>query len=168
MRCDINMTDLKKHTSKQNGFTLMEVMVAVAVMGISLVGLMHVFSSLLSGIGRAELYAEGTMVAREVLERSLIGRHLEEGVYTGEVHNMFQWELVVTPRETALDLQEGLMALESSPGLLQINWLEEDSLLRMYELDVTVRWPDTPYPGSVTLTTLRGIVSPELLDEMVE
>ena len=122
MRCDINMTDLKKHTSKQNGFTLMEVMVAVAVMGISLVGLMHVFSSLLSGIGRAELYAEGTMVAREVLERSLIGRHLEEGVYTGEVHNMFQWELVVTPRETALDLQEGLMALESSPGLLQINF----------------------------------------------
>ena len=83
------MSYLSNKPGKCSGFTLMEVMVAVAVMGITLIGLMHIFSSLLSGIGKTELYAEGTLVAREVLERSLIGKNLEEGIYTGEVKQMF-------------------------------------------------------------------------------
>jgi prepilin-type N-terminal cleavage/methylation domain-containing protein len=164
--CDDDMFAIKHKNYAQTGFTLMEVMVAIAIMGVSLIGLMHIFSSLLSGIGKAELYAEGTMVAREVLERSLIGRRLEEGVYTGEVHDMFQWELIVTRRETAVDLQEGIMAMESSASVLPISWIEEESLLEMYELTVTVRWPDTPYPGNVTLTTLRALVNPDLAEEM--
>jgi prepilin-type N-terminal cleavage/methylation domain-containing protein len=144
------------------GFTLMEVMVAVAVMGIALIGLMHIFSSLLSGIGKTELYAEGTLVAREVLERSMIGKTLEEGIYNGEVRQMFKWELIVTRRETALDLEEGMIAMqESEAAVLPINWLEEDSPLEMYELSVTVTWPDTPYPGRVNLTTLRAMVNLE-------
>jgi prepilin-type N-terminal cleavage/methylation domain-containing protein len=147
----------------QDGFTLMEVMVAMAIMAISLVGLMHVFSSLLAGIGKTELYSEGTLVAREVLERSLIGKKLEEGVYTGEVNQMFQWELTVTRRETSLDLQEGVQTVESGSGL-PINWLEEESPLEMFELTVEVRWPETPYPGHISLTTLRAIVNTEADD----
>lgn len=157
------MSYLSNKSGKCSGFTLMEVMVAIAVMGITLIGLMHIFSSLLSGIGKTELYAEGTLVAREVLERSLIGKNLEEGIYTGEVKQMFLWELVVTQRETALDFERGLIELEeSSTAALPINWLEENSPLKMYELSVTVKWPDTPYPGSVNLTTLRAIVNPEV------
>ena len=143
------------------GFTLMEVMIALAIMGVSLVGLLHVFSNLLSGIGKSELYAEGTLVAREVLERNLIEKKLEEGIFSGEVNDMFQWTLVVTRRETALDLQEGQVLMEESGGGLPINWLEEESPLEMYELVVTVIWPETPYPGQVLLATLRGIVNPE-------
>ncbi|HPQ41392.1 MAG TPA: prepilin-type N-terminal cleavage/methylation domain-containing protein [bacterium] len=143
------------------GFTLMEVMIALAIMGVSLVGLLHVFSNLLSGIGKSELYAEGTLVAREVLERNLIEKKLEEGIFSGEVNDMFQWTLVVTRRETALDLQEGQVLMEESGGGLPINWLEEESPLEMYELVVTVIWPETPYPGQVQLATLRGIVNPE-------
>ena len=149
----------------QAGFTLMEVMVAVAIMGMVLVALMHVFSSLLTGIGKTELYNEGTLVAREVLERSLIGQTLEEGVYSGEVHDMFQWELTVVRRETSLDLQEGIRAMESGSADLAIDWLEEESPLEMYELTVSVSWPDTPYPGKISLSTLRAIINPEAKDE---
>ena len=148
-------------SSRENGFTLMEVMVALTIMGISLVGLMHVFSTLLTGIGKSELYAEGTLVAREVLERNLIEKHLEEGEFSGEVNEMFLWTLTVTRRETAIDLQEGQILMSESNGQLPINWLEEDSPLEMYEMRVTVTWPDTPYPGRVHLATLRGIVNPE-------
>lgn len=146
------------------GFTLMEVMIALAIMGVALVGLLHVFSNLLSGIGKSELYAEGTLVAREVLERNLIEKTLEEGSYSGEVNEMFQWTLNVARRETALDLQEGQAILNEAGGELPINWLEEDSPLEMYELVVTVTWPETPYPGRVQLATLRGIVNPEAED----
>lgn len=156
------MINLWKKSGACSGFTLMEVMVAIAVMGITLIGLMHIFSSLLSGIGKSELYAEGTLVAREVLERSMIGKTLEEGVYSGDVKQMFQWELIVRRRETALDLEKGLIEMEeSSAAVLPIDWLEENSPLKMFELSVTVTWPDTPYPGSVTLTTLRAIVNPD-------
>ncbi len=141
----------------------MEVMVALAIMAISLVGLMHVFSSLLSGIGKTELYNEGTLVAREVLERHLIGNTLEEGVFNGEVNEMFQWELIVQRRETALDLQEGMLDDETEG--LPIDWLEEESPLEMYELSVSVSWPNTPYPGRVRLSTLRGIVNTEAEDD---
>ncbi|MBN1297606.1 prepilin-type N-terminal cleavage/methylation domain-containing protein [bacterium] len=153
-----------QHDSRQRGFTLMEVMVALAILSVSLVGLMHVFSSLLAGIGKSELYAEGTLVAREVLERNLIEKNLEEGIYTGEVNEMFQWTLVVTRRETALDLQEGQAVMQESQGHLPIDWLEDDSPLEMYEIVVTVVWPETPYPGQIQLATLRGIVNMEAED----
>lgn len=101
-------------------------------------------------------------MAREVLERSMIGKTLEEGVYSGDVKQMFQWELTVRRRETALELEKGLIEMEeSSAAVLPIDWLEENSPLKMYELSVTVTWPETPYPGSVTLTTLRAIVNPD-------
>jgi len=150
-----------KLTGRQNGFTLMEVMVAMAIMSICLVGLLHVFSSLLTGIGKSEFYAEGTLVAREVLERYLLEKTVEEGEFTGEVNDVFQWDLSITRRETALDLQEGQALMDESSGQLPINWLEEDSPLEMYELIVTVTWPTTPYPGRVQLSTLRGVVNPQ-------
>lgn len=142
----------------------MEVMVAVAIMGITLVGIMHVFSSLLSGIGKTELYNEGTLVAREVLERYLIQKTLEEGVFNGEVNSMFQWELTITRRETSLDLQEGIEKMNAD-GSLPIDWLEEESPLEMYELTVNVSWPDTPFPGRVLLSTLRAVVNQNADDE---
>lgn len=151
-------------TNRQSGFTLMEVMVALAILGISLVGIMHVFSSLLSGIGKSEFYAEGTLVAREVIERYLLEKEVEEGEFTGEVNEVFQWILTITRRETALDLQEGQVLMEEGAGQLPINWLEEDSPLEMYELVVTVTWPETAYPGRVQLRTLRGVVNPEADD----
>jgi len=139
----------------------MEVMVALAIMAISLVGIMHVFTSLLTGIGKSELYAEGTLVAREVLERNLIEQDLEEGEYSGEVNEMYLWTLLVTRRETALDLQE---VMQESSSQLNMDWLEEDSPMEMYELSVTVTWPDTPYPGRIQLSTLKGVVNPKAED----
>ncbi len=141
------------------GFTLMEIMVALAILSIALVGVMHVFTSSLTGIGKSELYTEAALVARQVMEAKLIDPNLAEGTEVGTYLDIFDWELDVVrqPVVTGDDMD----SLPSDQPMPVIDWLEEESPVVLYELTVTVSWPNAGYPGQFTLKTLSTRVEPE-------
>jgi len=142
----------------------MEVMVAVAILGLVVTSVMYVFSNSLKGIGKAELYTEGVMVAREAMERILLRPTLEEGTYEGVVRDNFQWTVQVMPRETAVEAFNAEFT-EGSGGAMPLDWLQEDTLVRLYEITVTVIWPDSGYPGRVQFSTLSTRVEiPDVLE----
>jgi len=145
------------------GFTLLEVMVALAILGMVLTGVMHVFSNSLAGIGKSELHTDGTLVARQVMEEFLLNPELEEGMYTGEMSETFLWqtEVVLRPVETEdMDLD-----VDQNENQIPIDWLEEETPVLIYEIDVTVTWPDANYAGRVNLTTLLAKINPESDEE---
>ncbi len=141
------------HLYRSNkGFTLLEVMVAMAILALVLTGIMQIFSNSLIGIGKSELHTEGTLVARRILESYLLIPDIEEGVYTGIEGDYYQWTVGVRRRETAGDMQEA--AVEEQQGALPIDWLDEESLVVLYEIAVEVSWNEASYPGRVKLVTM--------------
>ncbi|MBN1355555.1 type II secretion system protein [bacterium] len=150
------------------GFTLLEVMVAIAILGLTLTGIMVVFSNSLQGIGKTELYTEGVLVAREAIERMMILPDMQEGFSSGVYNDMFRWEVQIIKRDTAVEAEKNELIDSIGPSL-PLSWLEEESPLSLYEIIVDVTWPGTGYPGHVTLRTLQARVEiPELLMEAQE
>ena len=76
----------------QKGFTLLEVLVAIMIMGLSLGALLQQFA-LASRSGSASYDAtRATLLAREKLEELKLRPQLLEGVESGSFDDGFEWE----------------------------------------------------------------------------
>ncbi len=74
------------------GFTLMEVLVATAIMGIAVTALMTGLSGSLRNIGRAESYERAILLGRAQMNRILIEGPLKPGLYRGAWEDGWRWE----------------------------------------------------------------------------
>ncbi len=119
---------------KQNGFTLLEVLVAFTIMAVMLAILLQAFGGGLRNLDRAQDYAVATMQARSVLEQVGSVIPLQPGEYDGELDNGSRWHVAVAERS---DDRSGL---------------GEAADLIDYVVDVAVTWRDE---RTVTLRTLR-------------
>jgi general secretion pathway protein I len=80
-----------KRGKKAQGFTLIEVMVAMAILSIGLVAIIELFGG---GLRLARVSAEYTKAAghaRVKMEEIALSKTLEEGVKEGEFDNDFRW-----------------------------------------------------------------------------
>ena len=77
------------------GFTLLEVMVAMAILGIGLTVIIELFSGGLR-LGRtSEEYTKAVGYARMKLEEISLAKSLEEGIQEGEFDPEYRWQLEV-------------------------------------------------------------------------
>lgn len=120
----------------QRGFSLLEVLVAFAILSISLGVLLQVFATGLRNAGMADDYTQATLYAESIL--AAIGREtpLSEGERSGPVNDRFSW------RSTVSAFSDGM----PDP---------EKTRLRAYKVSVEVFWPGLLQPRSVLLETLR-------------
>ncbi|MFZ4790203.1 MAG: type IV pilus modification PilV family protein [Candidatus Competibacteraceae bacterium] len=121
---------------RQRGFSLLEVLVAFAILSISLGVLLQVFATGLRNVGLSDDYSQATLYAQSIL--AAMGREipLSEGVRSGPVNDRLSW------RSTVSAYVEGL----PDP---------EKSRVRAYRVSVEVYWPGLVQNRSVTLETLR-------------
>lgn len=120
----------------ERGFSLLEVLVAFAILSISLGVLLQVFATGLRNAGIADDYTRATLYAESIL--AAIGREvpLAEGERSGPVNEQFSW------RSTVSVYTEGL------PD-------SEQARVRAYHISVEVYWPGLVQNRSVVLETLR-------------
>ncbi len=118
-----------------DGFTLVEILVAFAIMALMLGALLQTFAAGLRNQGLAESNATAALQARS--KAAEIGQiiPLETGEHMGELDNGFQWRAVIEPYEPATP--------SGVPG---------GARLSGFEVEVTVFWEDE---RSVSLRTLR-------------
>ena len=122
--------------SLQSGFSLLEVLVAFAILSVSLGVLLQVFATGLRNAGTADDYTQATLYAESIL--AAIGRDtpLNEGDRSGPINDRFSW------RGTVSAFTEGL----PDP---------EKTRVRAYRVSVEVFWPGLWQTRSVVLETLR-------------
>ncbi len=110
----------------RGGFTLLEVLIAFAILAVAMTALMQAFSQGLRGLERAEDYATAAMLARSKLAEVGPIIPIEEGEHTGDFANGWQWQVVVLPYAGEDDVSD------------------ESSALRLYNVQVAIERNEVP------------------------
>ncbi|MFO7641154.1 MAG: prepilin-type N-terminal cleavage/methylation domain-containing protein [Candidatus Competibacteraceae bacterium] len=120
----------------QHGFSLLEVLVAFAILSVSLGAILQVFATGLRNAGMADDYTRATLYAESIL--AAIGREAPPGagVRDGPIDDQFSWRSTVS---------------EHTDGLPD----PERTQMRAYRISVEVSWPGLARTRSVMLETLR-------------
>jgi len=84
---------LGSNTRKHGGFTLLEVVVAMAIVGLGVVTVMEVFSLGLRLSTKSSEKTETVAIGRQVFDRILLRRDPGDGLETGTLAQGYQWQL---------------------------------------------------------------------------
>lgn len=117
------------------GFTIVETLVALAILALSLAVLFEVISTGLRQVARAERRAEAGLLVQSVLARvgteiPLQARHVD-----GQLANGFRWRVHMEPFGDVADLREWPVSA--------------------YRVSAEIDWDDAIQKRSVVLTTIR-------------
>ncbi len=123
-----------RSSNRAGGFTLIEVLVAFAILALTLAALLQVFSAGLRSFGAADRHLMATMLARSVLEDVGTEIPIVAGEMSDEVEDGYRWTVRIFPSDTISPVADA-------------DWIQVP-----YEVQVEVSWNGTPV---TTLTTLR-------------
>jgi type II secretion system protein I len=126
---------MNRRLRERSGFTLIEVLVALAIFGISLAVLLHVFSDSLSRARESKYEMAASAIAQSLLADVGPSMPLTLGDIEGETVDGFSWRLHIEPYGTADDHKAWSM----------------DAL----SLTVSVSWKDGSKTHAMTLHTVR-------------
>jgi prepilin-type N-terminal cleavage/methylation domain-containing protein len=120
--------------NRARGFSLIEMLVAVAIAAVLLTGIMRLFSTSLAGASRADIYAQATLLAQSKLE-TMGGMILTTLSNAAGSEGPFQWRTSVS--------RYGDPAPYAA------------SYLMPYEVAVNVSWVEAGREHSLSLRSLR-------------
>jgi type II secretion system protein I len=86
---------------KVKGFTLLEVLVALAIMAISLIPLLHLLVISISMVDSANCLSYASLIANDKLSETVSRGHLELGTESGIIDNgagnvIYKWQVSIT------------------------------------------------------------------------
>ena len=86
-----------KFSSPAAGFTLLEVVVAMTIVGIGVVTLLEIFSMGLRLGSRSSAATEAMTYGRQAMDEILLRRNIEEGAQQGSLNKRARWKLGIEP-----------------------------------------------------------------------
>jgi general secretion pathway protein I len=126
----------RPRTRRQGGFTLIEVLAALAILGLSLSAIYQAFIGGMRNEASGRRHAAATMLAESRLAQVAAEYPVQIGHWSGQTPDGYQWSLRMRPAE-----DEALVS-ESRP-------------LHLIEVEVRVTWQHQERQREVRLTSLR-------------
>jgi general secretion pathway protein I len=125
----------------KRGFTLIEVVVALAILGVGLVVIIELFSGGLRLGKAAEEYTKAVGFARAKMEEISVLEKMEEGEKEGEFDKEYRWKMETKKME--------LLSMEKNP--------EYKPPVDFYQVKFTVFWKSASKEKSTTIETYRTV-----------
>jgi general secretion pathway protein I len=116
------------------------VLVALAILALSLVVLLQLFGGGLRAVGGSERYLMATMLARSVLDDMGTETPIVTGEKSADIGEGYRWTTRIAPSQTISPVKDG------------------KELRVPYEVQVEISWNGRPV---TTLTTLRLVTQPQ-------
>lgn len=132
---------MKRRTDK--GFTLIEIMVAVAVMAIALTVIIELFSGALRLARKSEDYSRAVFYGRQLLEELYLKNAFPALEETGKFESGYRWRYVAEPVPMVSQEQA------------------KDFPIELYKLKVWVLWDSGTKEKSLTFESLKTIAKKE-------
>lgn len=126
-------------SSSARGFTLIEVLVAFAILALTLAALLQVFATGLRSADAIDRHLMATMLARSVLDDVGTEIPIVAGEQSAEIEQGYRWTVRILPSGTI-------------PPVAEAEWVTVP-----YEVQVEIAWNGRPI---TTLTTLRLAAEP--------
>jgi prepilin-type N-terminal cleavage/methylation domain-containing protein len=136
----------KKRTRSEAGFTLLEVLLAVVILGVSLTTILLQFQTALHAGRISQERTNAVIYAKEKLESLKIENELSESSQSGVLENGHEWE-------TEISLYEYEDQAED------ISY--EDLRHETYKLRATVKWNSGINKRQIELITLKTVTRKE-------
>jgi prepilin-type N-terminal cleavage/methylation domain-containing protein len=96
------MNGSKSSGSSKAGFTLLEIIVAMTIIGLGVVTLLEIFSLGTRLGGRSIARTEALSYGRQVMDEFLARRTWHDGTEQGKLHGTSRWKLEVRPVRDSL------------------------------------------------------------------
>ncbi len=119
-------TDSKNNqpvSQRERGFTLLEILVALAIVGIALTGVLQIFSSDLKGITEADDYVKAAIKAESAMREILDSDELEEGSWVESTEDGYDISVTVKGIEEERTEYLSVRLLEVT---LEFRWLRDE------------------------------------------
>ncbi len=139
-------------SSADKGFTLLEILLAIAILGVAVTVIMQQFSAGLRIARTSKTYTTATIYAKQMLEEYLLAEEMEEGEASGTFDDGFTWNVSIAPYE---DYMEDEGATEEQQELYEYLPLE------MFRVESVVSWMEGGREKSVALATLKTVKKTE-------
>jgi prepilin-type N-terminal cleavage/methylation domain-containing protein len=123
---------LSRDIRRSDGFSLLEVLVALAILSVGLVAVVQLFSQSLRSTKKSENYSLALVYASSLLEEAYAVPDIEDLEGTFDLGEGFSARRTFTPAGTLEggEQRQGRSLGESAPVVM-----------RLYEVRVTVSWP---------------------------
>ena len=89
------MIDDSRKINRRAGFTLLEIIVAMAIVGLGVVTLLQIFSLGLRLGARSSVETESMAYGRLVMDEILTRRNIDEGASQGNFQDRGRWQLLI-------------------------------------------------------------------------
>ncbi|PID73450.1 MAG: hypothetical protein CSB33_03520 [Desulfobacterales bacterium] len=135
------------------GFTLLEVLVAMMILGISITLLMQVFSGGLQAVYKAAGYSRAADHGREKMAQLMLPAEIQPGEYAGAFGDGYRWKARITPVSVTF--------LSSSPVLpgaaadVPLTALIANETRGLFQVRLWIFWTDGGHRRDMVFSTLR-------------
>lgn len=129
-----------RQRSAQSGFTLIEIAIAMAVLGLCVVSALQVFGGSMRLGRNASRMSEAVVHAKALMDSVLWSPELTANVTHGTIGNGFRWQRTIRPA----DVSDGASA-------------DQQTDLALAVISVTVEWDEPNGTKAYTIGTLRVV-----------
>jgi general secretion pathway protein I len=135
----VSSSDGAERTNNEAGFTLPEIIAALAMLALSLGGIFAVLSDGLRRTGQAEASAEASALAQSLLATMGSEVPLRPGTQTGEFGERYRWQLEISPYDEASDARAWPIAAYTVTA--EVTTRAGEQLVRLSSLHLGPREP---------------------------